>query len=160
MNRQVILQKFYVYDPSVHLGDELGGLRVIKDDKSEDLHILAMPQQVQWWFDQGLLGREPRSKLSGPGKKFLAQITRGRSENPDDDPARIPKYSRETQSGAPTFALSSPSVERKKKRKRDRQEGEEERQACAEEAGSTAEASDAVTHGGDLRSQSGYVAGP
>jgi hypothetical protein len=125
-NRQVILQKFYVYDPGVHAGDELGGLRVIKEEKKngdkgdDNLHVLAMPQMVQWWIDQGLAGREPLSKLGGPAKKLLAQITRGRSANPDDDPKRVPKYDKKAQSGAPSFALSSPSAERMNKRKRDR----------------------------------------
>ena len=126
-NRQVILQKFYIYDPGVHVGDEFGGLRVMQDEKKngdkspgDGLYILAMPQMVQWWFDQGLVGREPLSKLSGPGKKMLAQITRGRSENPDDDPKRVPRYSKQAQSGSPVFALSSPAVERSKKRRKDR----------------------------------------
>ena len=126
-NRQVILQKFYIYDPGVHIGDEFGGLRVMQDEKKngdkgegDGKYILAMPQMVQWWFDQGLVGREPLSKLSGPGKKLLAQITRGRSEKPDDDPKRVPRYSRQSQSGSPAFALSSPAVQRSTKRQKDR----------------------------------------
>jgi len=120
-SKHVILQKFYVYDPSVHAGDELGGLRVIKEDKTDNLHVLAMPQMVQWWMDQGMMGIVPVSKLSDKSKKMLSQNTRGRSENPDDDPKRVPKYSRRTQSGAPSFALSSPSAERINQRKKDRQ---------------------------------------
>ncbi len=125
-NKQVILQKFYIYDPGVHVGDEFGGLRVMKEDEkknggAENLHILAMPQQVQWWIDQGLAGREPLSKLSGAAKKLLAQITRGRSDKPDDDPKRVPRYSRATQSGSPAYALSSPAMQRSKRRQKDRQ---------------------------------------
>jgi len=132
--KQVILQKFYVYDPGVRAGDELGGLRVIKEedkkngDKAENLHVLAMPQMVQWWIDQGLAGREPLSKLSDKSKKVLSQITRGRSANPDDDPKRVPKYDKKAQSGAPSFALSSPSAERMNKRKRDRAKAKKDKQ--------------------------------
>jgi hypothetical protein len=121
VSKQVILQKFYVYDPGVHVGDEFGGLRVVKEDKTDNLHVLAVPQMVQWWIDQGLAGREPLSKLSAGGKKVLSQITRGRSENPDDDPKRVPRYDRRTQSGTPSFALSSPTTQRANKRRKDRQ---------------------------------------
>ena len=105
-NRQVLLQKFYVYDPGVSPGDEFGGLRVIEDEKADNaLHVLAARPMIQYWIDQGLCGSEPLSKVSGAGKKFLAQITRGRTET-DDDPKRIPRYSKATQSGAPTFAAA------------------------------------------------------
>lgn len=120
-SKQVILQKFYVYDPGVRAGDEFGGLRVVKEDKTDNLHVLAVPQMVQWWIDQGLAGREPLSKLSAGGKKVLAQFTRGRSENPDDDPKRVPRYDKRTQSGTPSFALTSPAMQRSKKRQKDRQ---------------------------------------
>ena len=120
--QNVILQKFYVYDPALHVGDELGGLRVMGDDKGENKHVLAVQQQVQWWMDQGLLGREELSKLGDNSKKLLAQITRGRSENVDDDeyvPKRLPKYSKQAQSGAPAHALtSSPSASSRKNRPR------------------------------------------
>jgi hypothetical protein len=107
-----ILQKYYVYDPGVHAGDELGSLRVLTSE--EGLFVLAAPQQVQYWFDQGLLGAEPASKLSAPGKKFLAQITRGRSENPDDKPKRVGRYSKLAMLGAPAYAVPASSRMKKK----------------------------------------------
>jgi hypothetical protein len=96
-----ILQKFFIYDPAVYAGDELGGLRVMPGD--DGLHVMAQPLSVQYWVDTGMAGREPLSKLSEAGKKLLAQNTRGRSES-DDEPTRVPRYSRATQSGAPGFA--------------------------------------------------------
>jgi hypothetical protein len=110
--RHIITQKFYVYDPGVREGDEFGGLRVLPGD--DGLHVLASPMMTQWWIDQGLGGHEPVSKLSGKAKKVLAQITRGRSENPDDKPKRLPKYSKRTQSGAPSLMVPSATKRPKK----------------------------------------------
>jgi hypothetical protein len=103
-----ILQKFYVYDPNVP--DTLGGLRVLedKDDKGNvkenSKHVLAVLQQVQYWVDQGLMGEKPVGEISEAHKKLLKQITRGRSEDNDATPARIPRYDRHTQSGSPSLA--------------------------------------------------------
>ena len=107
MARQPILQKFYVYDPNVNEGDELGALRVMGGD--DGIHVLAQPSNAQYWIDQGLVGREPLGKLGEGAKKLLAQITRGRSES-DDEPKRVPRYARATQSGAPEFAGKPVSV--------------------------------------------------
>jgi hypothetical protein len=113
-----ILQKFYVYDPNVP--DELGGLRVLsdKDDKGNDKegtkHVLAISQQVQYWIDQGLVGDKPVGEISEAHKKLLAQITRGRSEDNDTAPKRVPKYDKVTQSGSPLFA-GRPTRAKKKK---------------------------------------------
>ena len=110
MARQPILQKLYVYDPSINEGDELGGLRVMGGD--DGIHVLTQATGAQYWIDQGLAGREPLAKLSGGAKTLLAQITRGRSES-DEEPTRVPKYSRATQSGAPEFAGKPVSVRAK-----------------------------------------------
>ena len=110
MARQPILQKFYVYDPNVAEGDEFGALRVMGGD--DGIHVLAQPTNIQYWIDQGLAGRAPLSQASEAGKKLLAQITRGRSES-DDEPKRVPRYSRATQSGAPQFAGTTASVRAK-----------------------------------------------
>jgi hypothetical protein len=96
------MQKYYIYDPAVNPGDELGGLRVKKDDKGT--HVLASIIQIRYWIDQGLLGEKPVSELSSAAKNLLKQITRGRSEDNDTDPKRVPKYSRQMQSGAPIYA--------------------------------------------------------
>jgi hypothetical protein len=114
MAKHMVLQKYFVYDPGVHAGDELGGLRVL--DNEDGLHVLASPLQIQYWIDQGLLGSDPLSKLGDSHKKLLGQITRGRSES-DDDPKRVPKYSRRTQSGAPSFAATPASVRMKERQK-------------------------------------------
>jgi hypothetical protein len=88
----------------VHAGDELGGLRILEDkDNDGALHVLASPLQIQYWIDQGLLGTGTLDKLSDSQKKLLSQVTRGRSES-DDEPRRVPKYSKQVQSGAPQFA--------------------------------------------------------
>jgi hypothetical protein len=103
-----ILQKFYIYDPNV--SDTFGGLRVLqdKDDKGNPKdntnHVLAVTQQVQYWIDQGVLGDKPVGEISENQKKMLAQITRGRSEDNDKSPGRIPRYDKRIQSGAPGFA--------------------------------------------------------
>ena len=110
MARQPILQKFYVYDPNVNEGDEFGGLRVMGSD--DGIHVLTQPTSAQYWLDQGLIGRAPLSQLEGGAKALLAQLTRGRSES-DDEPKRVPKYSRATQSGAPEFAGKPVSVRAK-----------------------------------------------
>jgi hypothetical protein len=103
-----ILQKFYIYDPGV--GDEVGGLRVLsdKDDKGNakdgTKHVLAVQPQVQFFIDQGLMGEKPVGEISGAGKKFLAQVTRGRSEDNDTEPKRVARYSKRSMSGSPAFA--------------------------------------------------------
>ena len=135
-NRQVLLQKFYVYDPGVSPGDEFGGLLVIEDEKADNaLHVLAARPMVQYWIDQGLCGQEPLSKLSGAGKKLLAQLTRGRSES-DDEPERLPRYTKATQSGAPQFAaLLAPYQQRQQaKGKRRESKGKEAKAKKAQQA--------------------------
>jgi hypothetical protein len=114
MAKHMVLQKYFVYDPGVHAGDELGGMRV--HDSDEGLHVLASPMQMQYWIDQGLLGTSTLDKLSDGHKKLLGQITRGRSES-DDDPKRVPKYSKRTQSGSPSFAATPASVRMKERNK-------------------------------------------
>lgn len=101
MAMQTILQPYYIYDPNV--GDELGGLRV-KADEKKGKFVLATPQQMQYWIDQGLAGEKPVGEISGAAKALLAQITRGRSEDNDAQPKRVPKYNREAQRGAPSLA--------------------------------------------------------
>ena len=119
-----ILQKFYVYDPNVP--DLLGGLRVLtdKDDKGGEKegtrHVMAVTQQVQYWIDQGLIGTKPVGEIGDKAKKFLAQITRGRSEDNDTEPARVPRYDRRTMSGSPGYALSAPRRAKKKTAKKDK----------------------------------------
>jgi len=93
------LQPYFVYDPNV--GDELGGSRVFEG--KDGRHILANPQMAQYWIDQGLLGLEPLSKLKDSAKQLLSQVTRGRSEDPDAKPKRLPKYNKATQSGAAAY---------------------------------------------------------
>jgi hypothetical protein len=107
-------RKFYIYDPAVHAGDELGGMTAKQDD--DGVHIIASPLQVQYWIDQGLLGEEPKDKLSDNSKALLKQITRGRSDS-DDDPVRVPKYSRPMQSGAPAYAGTLAERRRKAQKK-------------------------------------------
>jgi hypothetical protein len=118
--RHIITQKFYVYDPGVNAGDELGGLRVREDDKDDKgKYVLASPLQIQWWIDQGLLGDKPFGEVSASQKKLVAQVTRGRSES-DEEPKRVPKYSKLAQSGTPGFALSqhrAPSARAKQRAK-------------------------------------------
>lgn len=99
------LRKFYVYDPGIHAGDELGRLRVVEDDKG--LHVMAPHMTMQYWIDQGMVGLVPFDEVSETGKKFIAQVTRGRSES-DDEPKKLPKYDRQIQSGAPGMALKVP----------------------------------------------------
>lgn len=99
------LRKFYVYDPGLREGDELGRLRVIEDDKG--IHVMAPDMTMQYWLDQGMVGLVPLDEVSESGKKFLAQITRGRSVS-DDEPKKLPKYDRQIQSGAPGMALKVP----------------------------------------------------
>jgi hypothetical protein len=113
--RQVILQKYYVYDPGVRANDELGGLRVRDENDGKGLFVLAAPQMIQYWIDQGLMGEKPVGEISDAGKKLLNQITRGRTENPDETPPHLPKYDRMIQSGSPGSALKEPvSVARRK----------------------------------------------
>jgi hypothetical protein len=104
MALNIPLQKFYIYDPAVTPGDEFGGHIVRKDDKG--VHVLIVSQQAQYWIDQGLLGQKPLGELSDTAKAFLKQITRGRSEDNDTDPTRLPKYSKQMQSGAPAYAAT------------------------------------------------------
>jgi hypothetical protein len=111
-----ILHKFYIYDPGVT--DTLGGLTVMhdKDDKGNikenTKHVLAVVQQVQYWIDQGLMGEKPVGEISGSGKKLLAQVTRGRSEDNDTEPRRVPRYDKSMQSGHPVFAGQPASAAR------------------------------------------------
>ncbi len=115
--RHIILQKFFVYEPGVHGGDELGGLRVREEDGNR--FVLASPLMVQYWIDQGILGDKPVGEISENQKRLLAQVTRGRSES-DDEPERLPKYSKAMQSGSPSFALTrtrSASARMKQRRK-------------------------------------------
>ena len=100
-----VLRKFYVYDPGLHAGDELGRLRVVEDDKG--LHVMAPQMTMQYWIDQGIAGLLPLNEVSDAGKKFIAQVTRGRSES-DEDPKKLPKYDRQIQSGAPGMGLKVP----------------------------------------------------
>jgi len=115
-----ILQKFYIYDPNV--ADELGGLRVLsdKDDKGAEKegtrHVLAVTQQVQYWIDQGLIGDKPVGEISDSAKKFLAQVTRGRSEDNDTNPKRVPRYDRLTQAGSPSHAFRVGRTKKKVKK--------------------------------------------
>lgn len=107
-------RKYYIYDPAVHPGDDFGGMAAKKDD--DGVHIIASPLQVQWWIDQGLLGESPKDKLPDSSKALLKQITRGRSES-DEDPQRVPKYSRPMQSGAPAYAGTLAERRRKAQKK-------------------------------------------
>jgi hypothetical protein len=118
------VQKYYIYDP--HVGDELGSIRIKTDDDGK--HVLASPTWAQYWIDQGLMGTDPLTKLKEPQKKMLAQVTRGRSTNPDELPPRLPKYSKLSQSGMPRFALQSPlsAIAPQKKRRNPRKEARAE----------------------------------
>ena len=128
--KQMILHKFYIYDSGVELGDELGGLRV-REDEGDDkgLYVLAPHLTMQYWIDQGLVGEKPLGELSGEAKGMLAQITRGRSEKPDDRPKRVGRLDKRMQSGAPSLYNQPATVERKKRRKdrqKDRKKGEKQ----------------------------------
>jgi len=128
-----IAQKFYVYDPGVHAGDEIGGQRV-SEEKDNGLYVLATTTWAQYFKDQGLLGSEPLSKLSGAGKKLLGQITRGRSDNLDDEdfaPTKVPKYSKATQSGSPEYALVPPRKQKKEKKAKQSKKATEAPRAVA-----------------------------
>jgi hypothetical protein len=103
MKTSAILSKFYVYDPGLKAGDELGRLRLFEDEKG--LHVMSTPMQIQYWVDQGMAGLKPLGEMSEEGKKFLAQLTRGRSEDNDTPPPKLPKYDKMTQSGAPVSAM-------------------------------------------------------
>jgi hypothetical protein len=105
----LVLYPYYIYDPNVP--DTLGGLQVKENDKGK--FVLATSQMVQYWVDQGLLGEKPVGEISDAHKKLLKQVTRGRSEDNDKDPKRLPKYSK-SQSGAPAYALQPSAVQRKK----------------------------------------------
>jgi len=111
-----VLHKFYIYDPGV--ADTLGGLTVLdeKDDKGNvkenTRHVLAVQQQVQYWIDQGLMGDKPFGEIGDKNKKLVAQITRGRSENPDEEPRRVARYDKSMQSGHPVFAGQPASAAR------------------------------------------------
>jgi len=122
--RTASLQPYYIYDPNV--SDELGGLKV--KDGDDGKYVLAVPNMVQYWIDQGLLGEHPQSKLSDNAKKFLDQITRGRSKDNDARPKRVPRYSRRAQSGAPQFAGSvSPISKRIAKRRKQREKDKDKK---------------------------------
>jgi hypothetical protein len=128
-----ILNKFYVYDPNV--SDTLGGLTVMhdKDDKGNvkdnTKHVLAVPQQIQYWIDQGLMGEKPLSEISDKKKKMLEQITRGRSEDNDATPKRVPRYDRVAMAGAPSLAGHPLRHKAKKKSKKDKQPKKPEHKA-------------------------------
>jgi|KBSMisStandDraft_5_1062788.scaffolds.fasta_scaffold00273_29 hypothetical protein len=107
------LRPFYIYDPNVP--DTLGGLQVKENDKGK--FVLATPQMIQYWVDQGLLGDKPFGEISGAGKKLLSQITRGRSDDNNTELPRLPKYAKQTQSGAPAFALQPLAIQRKKRQR-------------------------------------------
>jgi hypothetical protein len=116
-----VLRKFYIYDPGIHAGDELGRLRVVEDDKG--LHVMAPPMTMQYWIDQGVAGLLPISEVSEAKKKLIAQTTRGRSES-DDTPKRLPKYDKQIQSGAPGMALKVPlSTQRRQQMIKARKKG-------------------------------------
>ena len=126
------LRKFYVYDPGLHVGDELGRLRVLEDDKG--IHVMAPPVTMQYWVDQGMVGLLPLDELDESSKKFLAQITRGRSLDNDEQPKKLPKYDRQIQSGSPGSALKQPlSQERRKamakSKKKEGKEGKDSKKA-------------------------------
>jgi len=110
MATKLVLRPFYIYDPNV--SDSLGGLAVKEDDKGNKF-VLATDQMVNYWKDQGLLGDKKVGEISGAQKKFLKQITRGRSEDNDATPARLPRYTK-AQSGAPGYAGQPSPVKRKK----------------------------------------------
>ena len=110
-NNRPILRPYYIYDPNVP--DTLGGLQVKEDDDGNKF-VLATEQMIQYWRDQGLLGDQKLGEISDKQKKFLKQITRGRSEDNDATPARLPRYSKQAQSGAPGFAGQPSPVKRKK----------------------------------------------
>lgn len=118
--KTAFLRKYYIYDPGVTAGDELGGQMVRVDADEKGVYVLAAPIQMQYWIDQGLAGTEPASSLKDEAKEVLKQFTRGRSEDPFELPTRVPKYSRSVQSGAPIFAGQPASV-RMKKRQKERQ---------------------------------------
>jgi hypothetical protein len=110
------VQKFYVYDTAVREGNEIGGIRVQKDD--DGLHVKASPSWAQYFIDQGMMGMLPQSKLKEPQKKMIAQVTRGRFTNPDEMPKRVARYTKLSQSGMPRFALQEQlSAKRKAKRR-------------------------------------------
>jgi hypothetical protein len=100
-----ILQKFYIYDPCA--GEEFGGLRIKTDDEGGNPFVLAPQGSMQYWIDQGMAGMKPVGEVGDKAKKLLAQLTRGRSEDADARPRRVPRYSKKTQSGAPAFAATS-----------------------------------------------------
>ena len=116
---QLALRPFYIYDPNVP--DTLGGLQVKEDDKGK--FVLATPQMIQYWVDQGLLGDKPFSEISGAAKKLLSQITRGRSDDNNSELPKLPKYSKATQSGAAAFALQPLIASRKKRRQDSKKNG-------------------------------------
>jgi len=127
--KQMILQKYYIYDPGVTAGEELGGLRVRIDDDEKGNYVLAPYLTMQYWVDAGLAGDKPVGELSGEAKTLLAQITRGRSENPDDRPRRVARLEKRGQSGAPSLYNDPPSVVRSKRRKAQKKDQKNDKQA-------------------------------
>ena len=133
--KNVILQKYYVYDPGLHAGDELGSLRILEDaDNDGALHVLAASPMMQYWLDTGLVGLKPVGEISDAQRKMLSQMTRGRSDHVDDDeeyePTKLPKYSKQAQSGAPEFAATPASVRAKQRTaaKKNKDGGKEKKQ--------------------------------
>jgi hypothetical protein len=114
------LQPFYIYDPNV--GSELGGLKVLADDKGDNKYVLATLPMIQYWIDQGLVGMKKAGEISDAHKQLLKQITRGRSEDKEARPRRVPKYNRSIQAGTPGVAsMSSSPVHASRKRQKERQ---------------------------------------
>ena len=131
----MFLQKYFIYDPGVRLGDELGRLRVRIEKEEDGVFFLATPQQAQCWIDQGLAGKEPLSKLSGAAKSLLKQITRGRSE----DPGRLAEAGAEDMTSGRSPALPA---SRSEPRIAAREEGTEARRQEGQDNSAEAEASD------------------
>lgn len=109
-------QAYYIYDP--HVGSDFGGLRVEENDKGK--FVMTEARFAQYWIDQGLMGLKPVAELSGAGKELLKQITRGRSEDKDTKPKRVPKYNKKIMSGIPSMSgqLASPTEQLRRSRRK------------------------------------------
>jgi hypothetical protein len=72
------LRKFYVYDP--HVGDELGGVRVMKEEEGgeEVRFVLMHPVQSKYWTDIMAIGSEPLHRLHNETAKQLHHMWGGR----------------------------------------------------------------------------------
>lgn len=108
-------QPYYIYDPGVT--SELGGVRVV-DDQKKGKHVLMTPMAAQYWIDQGIVGIKPASELSGPGKDLLKQLTRGRSEDNDANPKRVPKYNKRIMRGDPLASNIGPRAAARRRKAR------------------------------------------